>query len=130
MSDFQKQTFKKYARNFLILCGVALLCYGGVKFELVRYAVLAVLTLTIVGGCVWGLIRIARWDWWLRGRLNKDEYKAYKACDCMFGWRDDKYLPTEEQIVWIAEHNDVSCETLWSMFEKLKGENQNGKQVP
>lgn len=29
MSDFQKQTLKRYGRNFLILCGVALLCYGG-----------------------------------------------------------------------------------------------------
>ena len=129
MSDFQKQTLKKYARNFLILCGIALLCYGGVKFELVRYAVLAILTLIVVGVFVWALIRIARWDWWLRGRLNKDEYEAYKACDWMFGWRDDKYLPTEDQIVWTAEHNDVSCETLWSMFEKLEGKNQNGKQV-
>ena len=123
MSDFQKQTLKKYGRNFLILCGIALLCYGGVKFELVRYAVFAILTLFVVGVFMWALIRIARWDWWLRGRLNKDEYEAYKAYDCMFGWRDDKYLPTREQIVWIAEHNDVSCETLWSMFEKLKGEN-------
>lgn len=35
MSDFQKQTLKRYVRNFLIVCGVALLCYGGVKFELV-----------------------------------------------------------------------------------------------
>ena len=130
MSDFQKQTLKKYGRNFLILCGVALLCYGGVKFELVRYAVFAILTLFVVGVFMWALILIARWDWWLRGRLNKDEYKAYTACDWMFGWRDDKYLPTEEQIVWMAEHNDISCETLWSMFEKLEGENQNGKQVP
>lgn len=24
MSDFQKQTLKRYARNFLIVCGVAL----------------------------------------------------------------------------------------------------------
>ena len=62
MSDFQKQTLKKYGRNFLILCGVALLCYGGIKFELVRYAVLAVLTLTIVDVFMWALIRIARWD--------------------------------------------------------------------
>ena len=123
MSDFQKQTLKKYGRNFLILCGVVLLVYGMVKFELVRYAVFTILTLVIVGGCVWALIHSARWDWWLRGRLNKDEYEAYKVCDWMFGWRDDKYLPTEEQIVWMAEHNDVSCETLWSMFEKLKGEN-------
>lgn len=51
MSDFQKQTLKRYGRNFLILCGIALLCYGGVKFELVRYAVLAVLALIVVGGC-------------------------------------------------------------------------------
>ena len=123
MSDFQKQTLKKYGRNFLILCGVVLLVYGMVKFELVRYAVFTILTLVVVGGCVWALIHSARWDWWLRGRLNKDEYEAYKVCDWMFGWRDDKYLPTEEQIVWMAEHNDVSCETLWSMFEKLKGEN-------
>ena len=119
MSDFQKQTLKKYGRNFLILCGVALLCYGGIKFELVRYAVLAVLTLTIVGVFMWALIRIARWDWWLRGRLNKDEYEAYKACDCMFGWRDDKYLPTEEQIEWMIDHTDIPSDTLWSMFEKL-----------
>ena len=121
MSDFQKQTLKKYGRNFLILCGVALLCYGGIKFELVRYAVLTILTLVVVGGCVWALIHSASWDWWLRGRLNKDEYEAYMACDRMFGWRDDKYLPAREQIVWIAEHNNVSYETLWSMFEKLKG---------
>ena len=130
MSDFQKQTLKRYGRNFLIVCGVVLLCYSGVKFELVRYAVLTILTLVVVGGCVWALIHSARWDWWLRGRLDKDEYEAYMACDRMFGWQDDEYLPTREQIVWIAEHNDASCETLWSMFEKLKGENQNGKQVP
>ena len=121
MSDFQKQTLKRYGCNFLILCGVVLLVYGMVKFELVRYAVFTILTLFVVGVFVWALIRIARWDWWLRGRLNKDEYEAYKACDWMFGWRDDKYLPAREQIVWIAEHNNVSYETLWSMFEKLKG---------
>ena len=119
MSDFQKQTLKRHARNFLILCGIALLCYGGVKFELVRYAVLAILTLIVVGGCVWALIRIARWDWWLRGRLNEDEYEAYKACDRMFGWQDDKYLSTEEQIEWMIDHTDIPSETLWSMFEKL-----------
>ena len=123
MSDFQKQTLKKYARNFLILCGITLLVYGMVKFELVRYAVFSILTLFVVGECAYTLISSIRWDWRLRGKLTEDEYKAYQVCDWMFGWRDDKYLPTEEQIVWIAEHNDVSCETLWSMFEKLKGEN-------
>ena len=119
MSDFQKQTLKRYGRNFLIVCSTALLCYGGVKFEWVRYAALAVLALIVVGGCAWALIRAARWDWWLRGRLNKDEYEAYKACDRMFGWLDDKYLPTEEQIVWMIDHTDIPSETLWSMFEKL-----------
>ena len=119
MSDFQKQTLKKSARNFLILCGVALLCYGGVKFELVRYAVFAILTLFVVGGCMWALIRSARWDWWLRGRLNKDEYEAYIACDRMFGWQDDEYLPTEEQIEWMIDHTDIPSDTLWSMSERL-----------
>lgn len=60
MSDFQKLTLKRYGRNFLIACGLALLCYGMVKFELVRYAVLIILTLTIVGGFTWAVIRIAR----------------------------------------------------------------------
>lgn len=123
MSDFQKQTLKRWACNFLIVCGFSLLVYGMVKSTFVLYAVLAILTLTITGAGAWDMISSIRWDWWLRGRLNKDEYEAYMACDWMFGWRDDKYLPTEEQIVWIAEHNDISCETLWSMFEKLEGEN-------
>ena len=119
MSDFQKQTLKKYGRNFLILCGIALLCYGMVKFELVRYAVLAILTLIAVGGCAWAIIRIARWDWWLRGRLNKDEYEAYMACDKVLGFTTDKYLPTEEQIEWMIDHTDIPSDTLWSMFERL-----------
>ena len=119
MSDFQKQTIKRCARNFLILCGIALLVYVMVKFELVRYVILAILTLTIVGGCAWSLIRIARWDWWLRGRLNKDEYEAYQICDRMFGWRDDKYLPTEEQIQNMVDKTSISKDVLWSMFEKL-----------
>lgn len=119
MSDFQKQTLKRGVRNFLIVCGVALLCYGGVKFELVRYATLAILALIVVGGCAWAIIRFIRWDWWLRGRLNKDEYEAYMACDRVFGWRDDKYLSTEEQIEWMIDHTDIPSKTLWSMFEKL-----------
>ena len=123
MSDFQKQTLKKCARNFLIVCGFGLLVYGMVKSIFVLYAAVAVIVLTIVGVCAWSMISSIRWDWRLRSKLTEDEYKAYRVCDWMFGWRDDKYLPTKEQIVWIAEHNDVSCETLWSMFEKLKGEN-------
>lgn len=71
MSDFQKLTLKRYGRNLLILCGFILLVYGMIKFELVRYAVLVILTLTIVGGFAWAMIRVARWDWWLRGKLDK-----------------------------------------------------------
>ena len=119
MSDFQKQTLKRWARNFLIVCGFGLLVYGMVKFELVRYAVFAILTLFVVGECAWTLIRSARWDWWLRGRLNKDEYEAYQACDRIFGWRDDEYLPTEEQIEWMIDHTDIPSDTLRNMFEKL-----------
>ena len=119
MSDFQKQTLKKYGRNFLVLCGVALLCYGGIKFELVRYAVLAILTLIVVGAFVWSLVRIARWDWWLRGRLNKDEYEAYMACDRIFNFTTDEYLPTEEQIQGMVNGTSIDKDVLWSMFEKL-----------
>lgn len=119
MSDFQKQTLKRWARNFLIVCGFGLLVYGMVKSTFVLYAVLAILTLTIVGGCAWSMISSIRWDWRLRGKLTEDEYKAYQSCERVFGWHDNKYLPTKEQIEWMTEHNDVSCETLWSMFEKL-----------
>lgn len=119
MSDFQKLTLKRYGRNFLIVCGLALLCYGMVKFELVSYAVLVILTLTIVGGFAWAMIRIIRWDWWLRGKLDKDEYEAYQSCERIFSWMNDKYIPTNEQIVWIAEHTTNSYDTLLSMFNKL-----------
>ena len=119
MSDFQKQTLKKYARNFLIVCGFGLLVYGMVKSTFVLYAVLAILTLIAVGGCVWALIHIARWDWWLRGRLNKDEYEAYMACDRMFGFTTDKYLPTEEQIQEMMDTTSIDSDILWSMFERL-----------
>ena len=119
MSDFQKQTLKRYGRNFLILCGIALLCYGMVKFELVRYAVFAILTLFAVGEFARMLIRIARWDWWLRGRLNKDEYEAYMACDRVFGFTTDNYLPTEEQIQEMMDTTSIDSDILWSMFEKL-----------
>ena len=119
MSDFQKQTLKKYARNFFILCGFVLLVYGMVKFEPVRYVVFAILTLFVLGECAWALIRLVRWDWWLRGRLNKDEYEAYQACNRVFGWQNDEYLPTEEQIQNMVDKTSISKDVLWSMFEKL-----------
>lgn len=50
MSDFQKLTLKRCARNFLILCGFILLVYGMVKFTFVLYATVAVIVLTIAGG--------------------------------------------------------------------------------
>ena len=119
MSDFQKLTLKRYGRYFLIVCGFGLLVYGMVKSTFVLYATVATITLTIAGACAWTMISSIRWDWRLRGKLTEDEYKAYQSCERLFGWRDDKYLPTEEQIVWIGENTDVSCETLWSMYNKL-----------
>ena len=94
MSDFQKLTLKRYGRNFLIVCGLALLCYGGVKFELVRYAVLAILTLTVVGGCAWAIIRLVL-------------------------WRNEEYLSTEEQIQEMMDTTSIDSDILWSMFERL-----------
>lgn len=119
MSDFQKLTLKRYGRNFLIMCGFVLLVYGMIKSELVLYATVAIMVLTIVGACVWAMINSIRWDWRLRGKLTEDEYKAHQACGRMFGWRDDKYLPTEEQIEWMIDHTDIPSETLWSMFDRL-----------
>lgn len=119
MSDFQKLTLKRYGRNFLILCGFILLVYGMIKSALVLYATVAIMVLTIVGACVWSMVSSIRWDWRLRGKLTEDEYKAYQSCDRWFGFQDDKYLPTKEQIVFMAEQTNVSCETLWSMFNKL-----------
>ena len=119
MSDFQKLTLKRYGRNFLILCGFILLVYGMIKSALVLYATVAIMVLTIVGACVWSIVDSVRWDWRLRGKLTEDEYKTYQSCERMFGWRDDKYLPTDDQIVWMAENTNYSCDTLWSMFNKL-----------
>ena len=127
MSDFQKQTLKRYGRNFLILCGFILLVYGMVKSALVLYVTVAVITLTIAGMCVWCMVDSIRWDWRLRGKLTEDEYKAYQACDRMFGWCNDKYLPTDDQIVLMAEYTDYSCDTLWSMFNKLTEGEANGE---
>lgn len=122
MSDFQKLTLKRYGRNFLILCGFILLVYGMIKSTLVLYAAVAIMVLTIVGACVWSMVDSVRWDWRLRGKLTEDEYKTYQACDRMFGWRDDKYLPTKEQIVLMANYTSIDTETLWRMFYKLTEE--------
>lgn len=125
MSDFQKLTLKRYGRNFLIVCGFGLLVYGMIKSALVLYATLAIMVLTIVGTCIWSMVNSFRWDWRLRGKLTESEYKAYQSCERMFGWGDDKYLPTDDQIVWMAEQTDYSCETLWSMYTKLNEEVQS-----
>ena len=119
MSDFQKKTLKRYARNFLIVCGFGLLVYGMIKSTFVLYTTIGVIVLAIVIECAWTMISSIRWDWRLRGKLTEDEYKAYQSCERMFGWRDDKYLPTDDQIVWMAENTNYSCDTLWSMFNKL-----------
>ena len=119
MSDFQKQTLKKWARNFLIVCGFGLLVYGMVKSTFVLYAVLAILTLTIAGGCAYTLISSIRWDWRLRGKLTEDEYKTYQSCERFFGWHDNKYLPTEEQIYAMAKETSLDKDVLWSMYNKL-----------
>mgnify|MGYP007045647891 FL=1 len=119
MSDFQKLTLKRYGRNFLIVCSFGLLVYGMIKSALVLYATVAIMVLTIVGACVWSMVDSIRWDWRLRSKLTEDEYKAYQSCARLFGWNDNKYLPTDDQIVWMAEQTDYSCETLWSMYNKL-----------
>lgn len=119
MSDFQKLTLKKCGRNFLILCGFILLVYGMVKSALVLYATVAIIVLIIVGACAWSMISSIRWDWRLRGKLTESEYEAYQSCERFFGLREDKYLPTKEQVVWIAEQIEIPYETLWSMYNKL-----------
>ena len=119
MSDFQKQTLKRWARNFLILSGFILLVYGMVKSTFVLYATIAVIVLTIAGACVYTLISSIRWDWRLRGKLTEDEYKAYQSCARLFGWRDDKYLPTEDQVYTMTTETSLNKDVLWSMYNKL-----------
>ena len=119
MSDFQKKTLKRYGRNFLIVCGFGLLVYGMIKSALVLYATIAIMVLTIAGACAWAMISSIRWDWRLRGKLTEDEYKAYKACDCMFGWSDGKYLPTEDQVYTMTTETSINKDVLWSMYNKL-----------
>lgn len=54
----------------------------------------AVLTLTVVGGCAWAIIRFVL-------------------------WREDEYLSTEEQIQEMMDETSIPSETLWSMFDRL-----------
>lgn len=119
MSDFQKKTLKRWARNFLIVCGFGLLVYGMVKSTFVLYATIAVIVLTIAGACAWAMISSIRWDWRLRGKLTEDEYKAYQSCARLFGWRDDKYLPTEDQVYTMTTETSLNKDVLWSMYNKL-----------
>ena len=119
MSDFQKKTLKRWARNFLIVCGFSLLVYGMVKSTFVLYATVAVIVLTIAGACAWAMISSIRWDWRLRGKLTEDEYNAYQSCARLFGWRDEKYLPTEEQIQDMVDETSIDKDVLWSMYNKL-----------
>lgn len=119
MSDFQKQTLKRYGRNFLILCSFILLVYGMVKSTFVLYATVGVIVLAIVIECAWSMISSIRWDWQLRGKLTESEYKAYQSCERVFSWGDDKYLPTEEQVYAMATETSIDKDTLWSMYNKL-----------
>lgn len=127
MSDFQKLTLKRYGRNFLIVCGFGLLVYGMIKSTFVLYTTIGVIVLAIVIECAWTMISSIRWDWRLRGKLTEDEYKAYQSCERLFGWRDDRYLPTEDQVYTMAVETSVDKDVLWSMFNKLKGEKTNGE---
>lgn len=119
MSDFQKQTLKKYGRNFLILCGFILLVYGMFKSTFVLYTTVGVIVLAIVIECAWSMISSLRWDWRLRGKLTESEYKAYQSCERLFGWRDDKYLPTKEQVYTMTTETSINKDVLWSMYNKL-----------
>lgn len=49
-----------------------------------------VLTLIVVGGCAWAIIRL-----------------------------DKKYLSTEEQICEMLDETSIDSETLWSLFDRL-----------
>lgn len=119
MSDFQKQTLKRSGRNFLIVCGFILLVYGMFKSTFVLYATVAIIVLIIVGACAWSMISSIRWDWRLRGKLTESEYKAYQACERIFGWHDDKYLPTKDQVYIMANETSIDKDVLWSMYNKL-----------
>ena len=41
------------------------------------------------------------------------------ACDRVFGFTTDKYLPTEDQIREMMDETSIPSDILWSMFERL-----------
>ena len=120
MSDFQKQTLKRFAVELLIVCAGVGLMYGMVKSKIVTYVVLALLVLVAVSGLLWVIITALCWDWKLRGLLNKDEYEAYHAWERHFGYNQDKYIPTKTEIsIMLEEETMIDPKTLWSMFDKM-----------
>lgn len=119
MSDFQKLTLKRLAIKFLVVCAGVGVVWAMIKFERVRYLVIVLSLLSILSFFIYMSIIVARWDWRLRGLLTKDEYEAYMACDTIFGYRDDKYIPTEAQIKAIVYGTKEDPDLLWSMYRKL-----------
>lgn len=41
------------------------------------------------------------------------------ACDRVFGFTTDEYLPTEEQIQDMVDETSIDKDVLWSMYNKL-----------
>ena len=122
MSDFQKQTLKRLAIKFGVLCAGVGVVWSMIKFEGVRYFVIVLLLLSVISFFLYMSITVARWDWWLRGQLTKDEYEAYMACDRYFGFRDNKYIPTENQIKAMIHQTKIDADLLLSMYKKLTEE--------
>lgn len=119
MSDFQKKSLIKWLRNFVIFLAAIGIIYLAVLFEIVRYILLAVLIIIIVGGCIYALVTMMVWDWKIRGKLTQKEYEAYLACDRTFGYCAEKYIPTDEQIIWMAKNTELQCKVLYTMWEAL-----------
>ena len=131
MSDFQKQTLKRFAVKLLIVCAGVGLIYEVVTSKNIAYTVLALLVLIVLCALLWVIITalwviipMFCWDWKLRGLLDKDEYEAYHACERHFSYNQGKYMPTEEQISIMVKGTEIDSKTLWSMFNKMT-ENTN-----
>lgn len=119
MSDFQKKSLLKWVRNFAIFLAAVGIIYLAAIFEIVRYVLLAILFIVIVGGCIYALATMLLWDWKIRGKLTQKEYEAYLACDRMFGFCSEKYIPTDKQIIWMNENSELQGEVLYAMWEAL-----------